>query len=135
MVHECQAQELGKHYGEILVNANAERFVREDHQSVHHLERAILQQAAHQHWTIFDTDILETADPIIPSWSREHLANEQKSSMFFRGMNLQDLAFRAGLNPLVLTSTVQSFNQNIENGLPDPFGRLHRPLLVGHHFT
>tara|TARA_B100000427_G_C15191357_1_gene456157 strand:+ start:38 stop:295 length:258 start_codon:yes stop_codon:yes gene_type:complete len=80
-VHECQSQELEEHVGQILLNANAERFVREDHQSVHHLERAILQQAAHQHWAIFDTDILETADPIIPSWSRDRLANKQQKSV------------------------------------------------------
>ena len=113
---------------EILVNASGERFVREDHPSVHQIERSIYRQPGHRHWAVFDSAALESGEPIIPDWSRERLAAEHRTHpMFYSAMTLRDLAFRAGINAAKLTSTVQAYNCQIDAGDVDHFGRAHRP--------
>ena len=113
---------------EILVNARGERFVREDHASVHHIERGVYQQPAHRHWAIFDANMLEQSEPIIPTWSRERLAREhQTHPMFHSAMSIEALALKAGLNPVALQRTVGDYNLRLTEGQADLFGRRVRP--------
>lgn len=116
---------------EILVNAHGERFVREDHPSVDHIEHGILGQPGQRHWAIYDQAMLEQSSPIIPDWSRERLASEhEKHPMFHRADTVEQLALRAGLHPLRLAHTVARYNTRLERGETDPFERSHRPLPV-----
>ena len=116
---------------EILVNAGGDRFVREDHPSIHQIEHRIYQQAGHRHWAIFDAEMLEQSEPIIPDWSRARLANEhQTHPMFCSAMSLKDLAFRAGVNPAALVASVDDYNRRLRSGDGDRFGRVHRPLTL-----
>lgn len=116
---------------EILVNARAQRFVREDHPSVNHIEHGILAQPAHRHWAIYDQAMLEASPPIIPQWSRERLAKEhEKHPMFRRADSIEALARAAGLNPTALAATVAGYNDALERGEADAFHREHRPLPV-----
>lgn len=113
---------------EILVNARGERFVQEDHSSVHHVERGVYQQPAHRHWAIYDAAMLERSEPIIPKWSRERLAQEhQTNAMFHSAMSIETLALRAGLNPVALQGTVDDYNHRLQEGREDAFGRTVRP--------
>lgn len=113
---------------EILVNARGERFVQEDHASVHHIERGVYQQPAHRHWAIFDANMLEQSEPIIPKWSRERLAREhQTHPMFHSAMSIEALALKAGLNPVALQRTVGDYNLRLTEGQADLFGRRVRP--------
>ena len=113
---------------EILVNARGERFVQEDHSSVHHIERGVYQQPAHRHWAIFDAAMLERSEPIIPKWSRERLAQEHKTNaMFHSAMSIDALALKAGLNPLALQRTVGDYNERLKESKADTFGRQARP--------
>ena len=114
---------------EILVNARGERFVQEDHSSVHHIERGVYQQPAHRHWAIFDAAMLEKSDPIIPKWDRERLAREHKTNaMFHSAMSIEALALTAGLNPAALQNTVDDYNRRLRSGETDTFGRRARPI-------
>lgn len=116
---------------EILVNARGERFVQEDHSSVHHIERGVFQQPAHRHWAIFDAAMLERSEPIIPKWSRERLAQEHKTNaMFHSAMSIEALALKAGLNPLALQRTVGDYNERLQEGRADTFGREARPASL-----
>ena len=116
---------------EILVNAHGERFVREDHSSVHQIERGIYRQPGHRHWAIFDAEMLAKSEPIIPDWSRDRLANEyQTHPMFSRAMTLEDLAFRAGINASALRRNIDDYNRRQQTALADGFGRTHRPLAI-----
>ena len=116
---------------EVLVNSEGERFVQEDHPSVHHLELEILRQKGHRHWAIFDSNILENSPPMIPDWSSDRILREaQKSKMFVSAMALDTLAFRAGLNPLKLQKTVEIYNAHLTSKLEDPFGRKFRPAAI-----
>ena len=116
---------------EILVNAQGERFVREDHPSVHQIERGIYRQPGHRHWAIFDADMLAKSEPIIPDWSRERLANEyQTHPMFSRAMTLEELAFRAGINAASLRQNIDDCNRRRQTAQADRFGRTHRPAPI-----
>ena len=113
---------------EILVNSRGERFIREDHPSVHQIERGIHKQPGHRHWAVFDSTMLEKSDPIIPDWTRERLATEhQQHPMFFSASSLTELAFRAGLNTAGLTRSVADYNRRLHSGIDDSLGRIQRP--------
>jgi fumarate reductase flavoprotein subunit len=116
---------------EILVNTHGERFVREDHPSVNHIEHGILKQPGQRHWAIYDQAMLEQSSPIIPDWSRERLAREHEThAMFHRADSVESLAIVAGLHPRGLTATVARYNAAIARGEADPFQRQHRPLPI-----
>lgn len=116
---------------EILVNAHGERFVREDHPSVHQIERGIYRQPGHRHWAIFDAEMLAQSEPIIPDWSRDRLANEyQTHPMFSRAMTLEELAFRAGINASSLRRNIDDYNRRQQTAQADRFGRTHRPMTI-----
>jgi fumarate reductase flavoprotein subunit len=116
---------------EILVNAHGERFVREDHPSVHQIERGIYRQPGHRHWAIFDAEMLAKSEPIIPDWSRDRLANEyQTHPMFSRAMTLEELAFRAGINASSLRRNIDDYNRRQQTAKADRFGRTHRPMTI-----
>ena len=116
---------------EILVNAHGERFVREDHPSVHQIERGIYRQPGHRHWATFDAEMLAKSEPIIPDWSRDRLANEyQTHPMFSRAMTLEELAFRAGVNASSLRRNIDDYNRRQQTAQADRFGRTHRPMTI-----
>ena len=116
---------------ELLVNSEGERFVQEDHPSVHHLELEILRQKGHRHWAIFDSNILENSPPMIPDWNSARIIREaQKNDMFCSAMELSSLALRAGLNPRKLKSTVEIYNAQLSSKSEDPFGRKFRPAVI-----
>ena len=116
---------------EILVNAKGQRFVREDHESVTDIEHAITAQPGQRHWAIYDQAILDAGPPLIPGWSRRKLAAEyQVHPMFQRADSIDLLGLRAGLNAVELSKAIAGYNQSIENGEPDVFGRKHRPLPI-----
>ena len=113
---------------EILVNARGERFVREDHPSVHQIERGIYRQPGHRHWAVFDAAMLAKSDPIIPGWSRDRLASEHLTHpMFYSASSLRELAFKAGINPSALAQNVADYNEQLSAGAPDRLGREYRP--------
>ena len=116
---------------EILVNSHGERFVREDHPSVHQIERGIDRQPGHRHWAVYDSTMLEKSDPIIPDWTRDRLSTEhQNHPMFFSASSLTELAFRAGINSSGLTRSVADYNQRLQGGDEDSLGRIYRPARL-----
>ena len=113
------------------MNAHGERFVREDHPSVHQIERGIYRQPGHRHWAIFDAEVLAKSEPISPDWSRDRLANVyQTHSMFSRAMTLEELAFRAGINASSLRRNIDDYNRRQQTAQVDRFGRTHRPMTI-----
>ncbi|RYG14371.1 MAG: FAD-binding protein [Burkholderiales bacterium] len=116
---------------EIFVNAQGERFVREDHPSMSERDALMDQQAGHSFWAIFDHGVLEQAPPLIGSWSRERFLEAfNRHPMFHRGVTLGELGARAGIDPAALQRTVATYNTSIEQRKPDPFDREHRPALL-----
>ncbi|HJL81172.1 MAG TPA: FAD-dependent oxidoreductase [Gammaproteobacteria bacterium] len=122
---------------EILVNTYGERFVREDHPSVDHIEHGVVKQPGHRHWVIFDQRMLDESPPIIPgwsaapAWSAERIMSESNQhTMFKSDHDLEILAVKSGLNPKNLVATVERYNTDLINQKDDVFQRIHRPLPI-----
>jgi len=85
---------------EILVNSEGERFVREDHPSIDHIEKQLAQQPGHRHWAIFDANTLEQAPPLIKGWDAQAVrAVCNDHPMFSAADSIGELAVRAEVNP------------------------------------
>ena len=114
---------------EILVNSQGKRFVKEDHESVDHIEHRIGEQPAHRHWTIVDQRMLDEMPEIIYDWPNKRIMDESNNHSMFKSANsIRDLAIKSGLHPRNLELTVQEYNNNLNNNRADEFGRQHRPL-------
>jgi fumarate reductase flavoprotein subunit len=75
--------------------------------------------------------MLANSEPIIPDWSRDRLATEyQTHPMFSRAMSLEELAFRAGINPTSLRQNIADYNRRLQGAQPDRFGRTYRPAEI-----
>lgn len=116
---------------EVFVNVHGERFVREDHPSVAHREYSLGLQPNHRHWAIFDQDILDSAPPFIPRWSRDKLdAAFLDHAMFAKAETLGELGVKAGINPYNLERNIRAYNDALVQGAPDAMGRVHRPKPI-----
>jgi len=115
---------------EIYVNANAERFIREDEPSVDIREHTILQQPDLRHWIIFDEDTLNQAPPIIPDWNLDDMRKAvMEHPMFFSANTIEELAVSTGLDPFRLSKTITTFNTG-QKANTDALGRKHMPRAV-----
>lgn len=116
---------------EIYVNANGQRFVREDVPSVDAREQAFRFQPHLRHWVVLDQTVLEQAPPILEDWTREDLiaAFEGPDANFFRGETLEELARATGLPAAALAATVEGYNYGVQTR-NDFFGRQHLPTKL-----
>jgi fumarate reductase flavoprotein subunit len=116
---------------EIFVNADGNRFVQEDHPSVGHRERALDRQPGHRLWVVFDQGVLDRAPTIVPEWTGEKLrAAFTSHPMFTRAPTLRELGVASGVNPWNLERQVAEYNQALDAGAADRFGRAHRPMPI-----
>ncbi|MBT4739902.1 MAG: FAD-dependent oxidoreductase [Rhodospirillaceae bacterium] len=116
---------------EVFVNVHGKRFVQEDHPSLAHREYTLSVQPGHRHWAIFDQEILDTAPPLIPRWSREKLDDAFiDHPMFAKAATIGELGVKAGINPYNLERDIAAYNDGVLNDAPDDMGREHRPLPI-----
>jgi fumarate reductase flavoprotein subunit len=116
---------------EVFVNSRGERFLREDHPSVDHREKAVVAQPGQRFWSIFDDAILNTSPSMFPTYSAEKLAQAfNEHPMFSRAETLSELGVRAGINPAALEKSIDTYNRAIINNKPDPLGRQQRPTTI-----
>ncbi|MBN8814290.1 MAG: FAD-dependent oxidoreductase [Sphingomonas sp.] len=116
---------------EIYVNANGQRFVREDLDSVDAREMALFHQPGQRYWIVFDHRILNEAPPIVVGWTREQMltAFEEGGPSFLTGDTIADLAGKAGIDADGLARAIEGFNYGVKTG-KDFLGRRHRPLPI-----
>jgi len=115
---------------EIWVNADGQRFIREDEPSNNERARALLKQSLYRYVIIFDEDILRNAPPGLPEWSRDKMLEHfQSHPMFHRGDSLEELAQKANIDPIGLAETVKNYNAGVLTKT-DAFGRAHLPREI-----
>jgi fumarate reductase flavoprotein subunit len=115
----------------IYVNADGKRFVREDEPNNALREIALRDQTSHRFWVVFDQTAMENAPALMPGWPAEtYRAAFNTHPMFARGQTLNELAVRAGLNPVNLAEAVAGYNAALAAGAADPFGREARPAPI-----
>lgn len=115
---------------EIYVDANGQRFVREDEPSVDIRERALAKTPGMRCWIVFDQRIADQAPPLFPQWTRERfVAMFESHPAFVRAPDPDALARRIGANASDLRATITAYNQGVDSGR-DPLGRMHQPLPI-----
>jgi fumarate reductase flavoprotein subunit len=116
---------------EISVNEWGRRYVREDHPSVDHREKAILAQPGRRHFLVFDQTILDEAPPLFPRWDRAKLdAAFGAHPMFHKAPSVSTLAARLGINAANLDATVREYNDAVAAKTDTQFGRAHLPRKI-----
>lgn len=116
---------------EIYVNAEAQRFVREDVPSVDAREQALRFQPVMRHWVVFDQSVVEQAPPLIEDWTTQDMldAFESRLPCFYRAGSIEALAQAAGLPERALAATLEAYNYGVHTG-NDFLGRRHLPCKL-----
>ena len=82
-------------------------------------------------WVIADHEMMTTSTPFVGRWTLDQMMEGfDTHPMFFKADSIDALGVKAGVNPQGLRKSVDQFNAAIENGAPDPFGRVHRPSKI-----
>ncbi|MER7922348.1 FAD-dependent oxidoreductase [Streptomyces sp. NPDC096057] len=105
--------------GAIIVNTNGRRFVDESH-SYKLLGDTCLRQPEGLGFQIFDSQVRERSEPGVPLSDIDFLEDKGR---LFKGDTLAELAAEAGLDPAVLTATVEHYNAAVRGEVADEFGR------------
>lgn len=121
---------------EIYVNAEGERFLREDIASHDAHEEALREQTEERCWVVFDEAIFSQAPQLVRGsfsggWTQESIreAFESEWPMFYRGETVAELATAAGINGDGLAETIAAYNAGQTTG-EDALGREHMPLPI-----
>ena len=116
---------------EIYVNVHGDRFVREDYPGLDYREQALGRQPGLRMWIIADHQMMTTSKPFVAGWTVDRMMKGfENHAMFFKADNIDALGVKAGVNPQRLRQSVDQFNEAIDSGTPDPFGRVHRPSKI-----
>ncbi|MFK7958636.1 MAG: FAD-dependent oxidoreductase [Lysobacterales bacterium] len=115
---------------EIWVNAQGNRFIREDEPELYARAMAVVEQPELRYAIVFDQSILDAAPVGINDWSREKLHSHfNDHPMFSSAQSLPELAQKAGVSESGLVASVDQYNNSVRNGT-DPLGRTHLPLPI-----
>jgi fumarate reductase flavoprotein subunit len=113
--------------GAIIVNQEGRRFVDES-QSYKTLGRVVLNETDGLGFQIFDADIRAQSHRGIPLKDMDTL---EDLGHIYSGETLEELADKAGIDPVGLRCTVDSYNQALEDNGHDEVGRTHLCNGVG----
>ena len=111
---------------EIFVDANGNRFMREDHPSIDYRERSLLRQPGTAMTVVFDEGILQNAPPFAapPGSSaggiRAKLGNHPR---YLKAPTLDDLARQLDMSATNLKKTVADYNAAVDAQHDPEFGR------------
>ena len=116
---------------EFYVNGEGRRFVREDHPSIDHIERAVLALPDFTLYVIFDEPMRQNA-PVITLETRDEMAARfGNHAHFLKADTLAGLAAQIGADPETLAQTTAQFNQAVESRHDPAFGREHMIRPIG----
>jgi len=116
---------------EIYVNANGQRFVREDEPSIDARERALMAQPELRFWILFDENIRARAPRLVPDWSDiEFKKAIEQHPDFYRAESVDELAEEIRVDSKALKVTIQDYN-NSQRAQKDHLGRVHMPAPIG----
>ena len=115
---------------EIYVDGEGRRFMREDDPSVDARERALLALPGMSFWAIFDARTRRD-HPGFFLLDEAAVAQRFETNTAYRvAQCVSDLAAEIEVDPAILGTTLDAYNDAILHDRPDPFGRLHRPVPI-----
>lgn len=116
---------------EFYVNGEGRRFVREDHPSIDHIERAVLALPDFTLYVIFDEPMRQNAPVITLETRAEMAARLGNHAHFLKADSLAGLAEQIGADPETLERTAAQFNHAVESRHDPEFGREHMIRPIG----
>lgn len=119
---------------EIYVNPEGKRWIAEDEPSIDTKEQRLAKLPSQTFWTIFDEAMLTQstgAKSMIIGHSPEEIrAAANVQSGIFSADTIAGLAERAGISATGLTDTVARYNEAVDRGIDEEFGRTHLPQPI-----
>ncbi|APE35394.1 23S rRNA methyltransferase [Nocardia mangyaensis] len=123
-------------FGSIAVNVRGERLIDESRYGAA-LGAAIAASPGHRAWLLVDATVEAEARRQIGTQSVWFQRMQTERLLRFgrvAGRTVEEVATRAGIDPVALRATLDAHNQAIEHGTPDPQGKpddIRRPLRTG----
>lgn len=120
---------------EIYVDRDGRRWVAEDEESIDEKERALVGVPDQTFWTVFDDAALTAATGglqqiVVGREPDEVRAMANTRPGVHSAGSLAELAELAGIDGGGLAATVAAYNQAVEAGTDDEFGRTHLPAPI-----
>lgn len=122
-------------FGAIAVNANGHRMIDESRYGAA-LGAAIVDSPRHQAWLLLDADLLAESRPKIGAqsvWFQRMQTERLLTLGRTTGNSIEEVAAKAGIDPIALRHTVDAHNRAIADDQPDPLGKpadIRRPLAT-----
>lgn len=114
--------------GDLWVNNQACRFIREDEQGPDARERAIMSQPQAEMFAIFDQPMKDGLTPEVAQVTTNLLS--VTDGWLVSAPTIRDLAVTLGLDPETLQATVDEYNSSVDQGRDDAFGRTGLPKKI-----
>ncbi|MFN8533295.1 MAG: FAD-dependent oxidoreductase [Dehalococcoidia bacterium] len=117
--------------GDVWVNRDAKRFMREDEPSPDARERAIMSQPGTVMYSVFDEPMREGLAPDIAEATRQWLEGGAGfEPVLVSAPTIGELAAKLGLDPAMLEATIARYNAAVAAGRDDEFGREGLPKPI-----
>lgn len=118
---------------EIWVNAEGQRFMAEDEDSIHEKELAVIKQPHERFWVVFNESMLKENTSPVRNWDTEQLeaAFNDDLPSFVKAPTLSKLGELAGIDASGLEKTVKSYNAAQKAGKDTAHNRKHMPTPIG----
>ena len=115
---------------EVYIDLDGARFVREDDPSVDTRERALLGIRDMTFWAIYDDRIRREAPSLFLLDDATVAERFAAGDAYRQADDLDALAAMIGVDEARLAASIGTYNVAITRGIPDPMGRVHRPLPI-----
>lgn len=109
--------------GDIWVNKEGRRFVREDHHSHDFKEKTLVKQPDLTMFSIYDSAMRLPENPGLRAWILEVEGRDLNEHNVKKADTIEELAGKIGCDPAVLKKTVDDWNAAVAAGKDEEFGR------------
>ncbi len=109
--------------GDIFVNLEGRRFVQEDHRSNDHKEKAMAAQPGMTWFAVFDAPMHDGTTPATRAWMLDVEGRDIGEFNVKKADTLEALAGKMGVPAASLVETVRRYNEAVDKGVDEEFGR------------
>ncbi|WP_067533940.1 FAD-binding protein [Nocardia crassostreae] len=120
-------------FGSLAVDVNGHRMIDESRYGAA-LGAAIVDAPQHRAWLLLDANLIAESRALIGPqsvWFQRMQTERLLNLGRMTGNSIEEVAAKAGINPIALRQTVEAHNRAIAAGEPDPLGKpddLRRPI-------
>jgi fumarate reductase flavoprotein subunit len=117
--------------GDVWVNREGKRFMREDESSPDKREQTIMAQPTTEMWVVFDEPMRVGLTPEVGEYTRRQLEGQgDHPPVIVSAPTIRELAEKLGVDADGLEATVKRYNAAVAAGKDDDFGREQMPKAL-----